>query len=67
MPDQATRDDDFMARWLDFAMITLAGKERTLGDFEELLEAVRLVMVKVWLCAGGGSSQCVIEAKLKSS
>lgn len=67
LPDQATMDDDFTARWLDFSMITLAGKERTLAEFEELLDAVGLELVKVWPFEGAESLQRVMEAKLKGS
>lgn len=67
LPDQAQMGDDFTIRWMDFAMITLSGKERTQSDFEALFDTAGLELVKVWPFLGKGQPQSIIEAKLKAS
>lgn len=67
LPDQAHIGDDFTIRWMDFAMITLSGKERTRAQFEELFETAGLELVRVWPFLGPGQPQSVIETKLQES
>ena len=44
-------------------MMLLGGMERTLGQWQKLLDSIGLNIVKVWRSEGGRES--VIEAKLK--
>ena len=67
LPDQAQIGGDFTIRWMDFAMITLSGKERTQKQFEELFDTAGLQLVKIWPFLGPGQPQSVIETKLKAS
>lgn len=54
---------DLEAGWMDLTMMTLTGCERTLKQWEGLLEKVGLKVEKTW--AAGGNNHGVVEAVLK--
>lgn len=63
VPEKAEVGDDFMIYWMNFSMMCLTGKEKTKREFEELLHAAGLELVKVWPFHVG--AQSIIEARLK--
>lgn len=65
VPEKARVGDDFMIYWLDFSMMMLTGKEKTAEEFERILDAAGLELVKIWPFAIG--AQAIIEARLKQS
>lgn len=61
-PEDET-DGDPTVYWMDHAMWTFAGKERTKKDFENLLDTAGLKLVKIWPAPTG--PQTIIEAHKK--
>ena len=53
---------DLPAAWMDITMMTMGGKEKTEENFEKILAASGLTLVKIWRAAVG--TQAVIEAHL---
>ena len=53
---------DLPAAWMDITMMTMGGKEKTEENFEKILAAAGLTLVKIWRAAVG--AQAVIEAHL---
>jgi hypothetical protein len=49
--------------WMDFCMMAVGGKEKTLREFKDMFEAVGLELVKVYPAAFGKSA--MLEARLK--
>ncbi|KAK5662736.1 hypothetical protein OQA88_6143 [Cercophora sp. LCS_1] len=49
--------------WLDFNLMSMSGKEKTLKEFNEIFDAAGLELVKVWPSGIGATVQ--IEARLK--
>lgn len=54
--------EDMACYWMDHAMFTFGGRERTESDWKKLFESAGLRLVKVWRSKAG--SQTVLEAKL---
>ena len=65
VPDQTHVGDDFTVYWMDFSMMLLTGREKTAKQFEDILDAAGLQLVKIWPFAVG--AQAIVEAKLKGS
>lgn len=63
VPEKAHVGDDFMIYWMDLSMMMLTGKEKSKKQFEEILDAAGLELVKVWPFVMG--AQSVLEARLK--
>ncbi|KAF2809937.1 o-methyltransferas-like protein [Mytilinidion resinicola] len=63
VPDKTHLGDDSMVYWMDFLMMMLTGKEKTRKEFERILDAAGLQIVKVWPFAVG--AQAIVEARLK--
>ena len=55
---------DMTAYWMDHAMFTFGGRERTLKDFENLLQGAGLELASVHEAPSG--TQAVLEARLKT-
>ncbi len=49
--------------WLDLNLMSISGKEKTLGEFQEMFDTVGLELVKVWPSAVGATVQ--LETRLK--
>ncbi|KAM7191859.1 Sterigmatocystin 8-O-methyltransferase [Naviculisporaceae sp. PSN 640] len=49
--------------WLDYGMMLIGGKEKTLKEFEEIFDAAGLELVKIWPSALGATVQ--LETRLK--
>ena len=64
VPEKATIGDDLMVYWMDFFMMLLTGKEKTAKQFEMILDAAGLELVKIWRFPYG--AQAIVEAKLKA-
>lgn len=63
VPEKSHIGDDFMVYWLDFSMMMLTGQEKTAKQFENILDAAGLELVKIWPYDFG--AQAVVEARLK--
>jgi hypothetical protein len=50
--------------WLDFSLMTISGKEKTLKEFNEIFDAVGLELVKVY--PSGIGKTVMLETRLKS-
>jgi hypothetical protein len=64
LPDKTEIGGDMTTYWLDFSMMMLNGKEKTKKEFEEILDAAGLEIVKVWMYHFGAQAQ--IECRLKT-
>lgn len=62
IPDRVQKEELY-CYWLDLAMLTFAGKERSEADWRALFESVGLKLVKVWRAEVG--TQAVMEGRLK--
>ena len=51
--------------WLDFNLMAITGKEKTLAEFKEMFDTVGLELVKVWPSAIGATVH--LETRLKRS
>lgn len=49
--------------WLDFSLLLLCGKEKTMTEFTELFDEVGLELVKVW--PSGVGTTAMLETRLK--
>ncbi len=49
--------------WLDLNLMSISGKEKTLGEFQEMFDTVGLELVKVWPSPIGATVQ--LETRLK--
>lgn len=65
VPEKTHIGDDFMIYWLDLSMMMLTGKEKTVKEFEGILDAAGLELIKIWPFSFG--AQAIVEAKLKQS
>jgi len=65
VPEKTHIGDDFMIYWLDLSMMMLTGKEKTVKEFERILDAAGLELIKIWPFSFG--AQAIVEAKLKQS
>ncbi|KAF8860842.1 S-adenosyl-L-methionine-dependent methyltransferase [Acephala macrosclerotiorum] len=63
LPDKTEMGDDMTIYWMDFSMMMLNGKEKTKGEFEGILDAAGLELVKIWPFSFG--TQANIECRLK--
>lgn len=54
--------EDMTCYWMDHAMFTFGGRERTESDWKEMFESAGLKLVKIW--RSQASSQTVLEARL---
>ncbi|KAE8443020.1 hypothetical protein EG329_002414 [Mollisiaceae sp. DMI_Dod_QoI] len=63
LPDKTDIGGDMTIYWMDFSMMMLNGKEKTKGEFEEILDKAGLEIVKVWMFSFG--TQANIECRLK--
>jgi hypothetical protein len=63
LPDKTSSSEgDLTPYWMDFSMMMLNGKEKTRKEFEEILDAAGLKIVKVWTYSFGTQAQ--IECRL---
>ncbi|KAI9689218.1 MAG: hypothetical protein M1822_000956 [Bathelium mastoideum] len=65
IPDKTHVGDEFMVYWMDLSMMMLTGREKTAKQFEGILDAAGLQLVKIWPSPFG--AQAIIEAKLKQT
>jgi len=65
IPERTEMGGDMTIYWMDFSMMMLNGKEKSKKEFEEILDAAGLEIVKIWSCTFG--SQAQIECRLKST
>lgn len=65
VPERTVVGADYMVYWMDFAMMTLTGKEKTKKQFEEILDEAGLQLVRIWPYAVGAHAS--VEAKLKDA
>ncbi|KAH8820715.1 o-methyltransferase-like protein [Xylogone sp. PMI_703] len=63
LPDKTEIGGDMTIYWMDFSMMMLNGKEKTEGEFREILGAAGLEIVKIWRYSFGTQAQ--IECRLK--
>jgi hypothetical protein len=63
LPDKTEMGEDITIYWLDFSMMMLNGKEKTMKEFREIFDAAGLEIIKVWMYTFG--SQAQIECRLK--
>ena len=63
LPDKTEMGGDMTIYWLDFSMMLLNGKEKTMKEFSEILGAAGLEIVQVWRYSFGTQAQ--IECRLK--
>ncbi|CZR68915.1 related to O-methyltransferase B [Phialocephala subalpina] len=63
LPDKTELGGDMTIYWMDFSMMMLNGKEKTKGEFEEILGEAGLELVKIW--PFGFGAQANIECRLK--
>jgi len=64
MPERTELGGDKTIYWLDFSMMMLNGKEKSKREFERIIDAAGLEVVKIWM-GGGRGSQAQIECRLK--
>ena len=64
VPAKTHVGDEFMVYWMDLSMMMLTGREKTAKQFEDILNAAGLELVKIWPHAFG--PQCIVEAKLRN-
>ena len=64
LPDKTEMGGDMTIYWLDFSMMLLNGKEKTLTEFSEILGAAGFEIVQVWRYSFGTQAQ--IECRLKA-
>lgn len=65
VPDKAVPNQATELYWLDFALMCMTGKEKTLSEFNEIFEAAGLELVKVH--ESGIGRTVMVEAKLKQA
>jgi hypothetical protein len=65
LPDKTELGGELTIYWMDFSMMMLNGKEKTKKEFEEILDAAGLEIVKVWMYSFGTQAQ--IECRLKTA
>ncbi|KAK0636307.1 S-adenosyl-L-methionine-dependent methyltransferase [Bombardia bombarda] len=65
VPDKVEVNGPTELYWLDLNLMMISGKEKTLKEFHELLDAAGLELVKVWPSAIGATVQ--LETRLKRS
>jgi hypothetical protein len=63
IPEAPTVGMDPLSYYMDMMMLTIAGRERSVKEFGELLEQAGLELVHVWMLENQG----VLEAKLKGT
>lgn len=51
--------------WLDFSLLTISGREKTLKEFNEMFDEVGLELIKVY--SSGIGSTAMLETKLKKA
>ena len=51
--------------WLDFSLLTISGREKTLKEFNEMFDEVGLELIKVY--PSGIGSTAMLETKLKKA
>ncbi len=64
MPERTELGGDMPIYWMDFSMMMLNGKEKSKKEFEQIIDAAGLEIVKIWM-GGGRGSQAQIECRLK--
>jgi len=65
MPERTEMGGEMTIYWMDFSMMMLNGKEKSKKEFEEILDAAGLEIVKIWSYTFGTQAQ--IECRLKTS
>ena len=65
IPVRTEVGEDMGAYWMDMVMLGIGGKERSLKEFEAILEPAGLRLVEVWNAEVG--AQAVLEARLIES
>jgi hypothetical protein len=63
LPEKTELGGELTIYWMDFSMMMLNGKEKTKKEFEEILDAAGLEIVKIWMYGFGTQAQ--IECRLK--
>ncbi|KAF5002024.1 hypothetical protein FGRMN_635 [Fusarium graminum] len=65
IPDMVKKNEYRDLYWLDLALLCMTGMEKKKADFEEILEAAGLELVKIYPSAYGCTA--MLEARLKNS
>jgi len=63
VPDRVQAGGPQEVYWMDFTMMCVGGKERTLEEFRRIFDAAGLDLVKIY--PSGIGATCMIEARLK--
>lgn len=63
VPDRVDVGGDKVLYWLDFSLLTISGKERTLADFNAIFDEVGLELVKIYKADVGATA--MLETRLK--
>jgi hypothetical protein len=63
VPEKTEVGTDESVYWMDFVMMMLTGKEKTVKEFEDIFNAAGLELVKVW--PASATAHAVMEARLK--
>jgi hypothetical protein len=64
VPERVEIDGPMELYWLDFSLMTISGKEKTLKEFNDIFDAVGLELVKVY--PSGIGKTVMLETRLKS-
>lgn len=64
-PAKTDIGDDLFIYWMDFCMMMLNGKEKSKSEFEKIVDAAGLEIVKIWTYPVGTHSH--IECRLKQT
>lgn len=64
-PERTDIGGEMLNYWMDFCMLMLNGKEKSKKEFEDIVDAAGLKIVKVWSYPVGTHSH--IECRLKSN
>lgn len=65
VPDRVKAGGPMTLYWLDFSLLAIGGKERSLGEFENIFSEVGLELVKVY--ESQGSNIAMLETRLMRS
>lgn len=63
VPERVEVGGDNVLYWLDFSLLTISGKERTLTEFKTMFDEVGLELVQVYKAGHGQTA--MLETRLK--
>lgn len=63
VPERVDVGGDKVLYWLDFSLLTISGKERTMADFKRMFDEVGLELVQVYKAGIGHTA--MLETRLK--